>query len=166
LSEKRYEYAKLDSRLPKQEELFEQGKSLLKGFGFKEEQIHSEWRVDSLDFIVDLAGISDEFKVCVELGWCGPEKLFALKTVFDRVVWIPFWFTIIPEKPRSMTEIEAELKIEIDELRKLVFELRLERDNVYRDLGLLYNDIKKFFEKMRKRVDPYSSHSWVKDREI
>ena len=40
--EKLYEYAELDARLPEEKELWKQGIILLKGYGFSDEQIHSE----------------------------------------------------------------------------------------------------------------------------
>lgn len=156
----KYEYAKLDSKIPSIEELIEQGLAVLKGFGFSEKEIIEEYNDHKSGFRIDLVGISEKLKVAVELGLCGPEKLFALKAYYDKVVWLPYWLTIIPEKAQPSNDIELELQEKIYELEKDKEELIRERNEIYRDIEFLYGSIEMFFDKLRKRIDEWSDYSW------
>lgn len=90
------QYPKVQKYLPSSEILYKQARKILKGYGFSDKQIIKEHPIPELNMRIDLVGISEDLKVAIEIGFCGPEKLFALQQVFDDVVWLPYWLIIIP----------------------------------------------------------------------
>ena len=101
---------------------------------------------------MDLAGISDEFKVCIEVGKCGPEKLFQLKHFFNVVVWLPYWTTVIPRSPKAHVTIET-LEDKIDNLKREISSLNIGYKHLYGEIERIDIDIKHLLEQIKSRMD-------------
>lgn len=148
-----YTYSKINIYHPTPEELKEQAIALLKGYGFKEDQIIEECAIHSYarryghrppnTFRVDFAGVSENLKVGVEIGKCSPTKLFALKADYDKVVWLPYWLTEMRIKADSTIEEK------IEGLENKIAYLKEEIEREKRKHNTLKDRILKYFREFR-----------------
>ena len=118
---------------------------ILRGKGFTDDEIKEEYCISiSSDivsksnsisrnlFIVDFAGIKNDYKVAIEVGTCKQSKLILLSQVgFDEVIHLPYGFEELVS-PGSM-DLESELYDVIKERETEIKKLKKELVNATRN---------------------------------